>query len=497
MAYIKSFPDQNYVVPPRLTDLFSEDHVCFLIKQIADGLDYSEFDIKYSGVGHPAYHPRICLKLLMLANIDGIKSSRRIAKNAQENVVYIYLAEKAKPDFRTLCNFRKDNPDLVREADLQLKKFAIAHGLIDLSHLMIDGTSIKADANNDRILDKETIEKLKRYIDRQIQEGIKVDEEEDKLYGDRSFHELPEDFNDREKRRPIVRKIVDEINKSIKENKKGNIKKIKKSLENVETAMQEQGLKKYSFTDPDSRFMNNKKGKFELCYNAQVMVDKNGIIVCDDVSQCAVDRNELVPAVNTVEKNFGKLKQGTKLLADGGYDNGEAMEELDKRGFDLFIPGKSKAKGKYNKANFAYDEEKDIYTCPENKILKLHGTYFHKKRQEHLEIYKCQDCRTCPHQKTCCKSANYRTVIALPQDKLFQRIKKKLQTPDGKAIYRLRKQTVETAFADLKHNKKFRNFLLRGLEKVKIEFNLACIAHNLVKINNLIKTKGISLANTC
>jgi transposase len=147
-------------------------------------MDYSEFDQKYSGAGHPAYHPRINLQLLMLAHVDSMRSSRRIAKNSQENVVYIYLAEKTQPDFRTISSFRKDNPKLIIQASLQLKKFAYENGLIDLSHLMIDGTSIKANANNNRILDKATIKKLKKHIDREIQRGIQIDEEEDKIYGD-------------------------------------------------------------------------------------------------------------------------------------------------------------------------------------------------------------------------------------------------------------------------------------------------------------------------
>ena len=216
MAYIKSFPNQNYLIPPKITDLFSEDHVCYLIENIADNMDYSEFDNKYAGAGHPAYHPKISLKILAMANVDGMRSSRKIAKNANENVVYIYLAEKTNPDFRTISDFRKNNPEIIENFMLQLSKFAYENGLIDLSQLMVDGSTIKANANNNRILDEETIKKLKKYIEKEIQKGIEVDEEEDKLYGDRGMHELPKEFNNSEKRRPIVRKIVDEINKGIK-----------------------------------------------------------------------------------------------------------------------------------------------------------------------------------------------------------------------------------------------------------------------------------------
>jgi len=178
MAYIKSFRNQNYILPPNITDLFSENHVCYLIEQITDDLNYSEFDEKYAGAGHPAYYPRIPLKLLLMASVDGVRSSRRIAKQSSENVVYIYLSEKTQPDFRTISDFRKDNKKLLKNVFLQLNKFALEKGLIDLSHIFTDGTSVKANANNRKTIDKETLEKLSKYIDEVIEEGIKVDEEE-------------------------------------------------------------------------------------------------------------------------------------------------------------------------------------------------------------------------------------------------------------------------------------------------------------------------------
>ena len=158
-AYIKSYRNQNYILPPNITDLFSEDHVCYLIEQITDELDYSEFNKKYAGAGHPAYYPRIPLKLLLMGSVDGIRSSRRIAKQSSENVVYIFLSEKTQPDFRTISDFRKDNKNLLKNVFLQLNKFALENGLIDLSHIFTDGTSVKANANNRKTIDKKTLEK--------------------------------------------------------------------------------------------------------------------------------------------------------------------------------------------------------------------------------------------------------------------------------------------------------------------------------------------------
>jgi len=499
MAYIKSHPNQTYLIPPKITDLFSKDHVCYLIEHIANEMDYSEFDQKYAGAGHPAYHPRVNLKILTMGYIDSMRSSRKLAKNSQENVVYIYLAEKTQPDFRTISDFRKDNPKLVKNTFKQIVKFAHDRGWIDLSHLMIDGTKIKANANDDKNISKETLEKLEKHIDKYLKECDKVDEEEDKIYGDREMHELPRDLDSKKKRQPIVRKIVDEINKSMKEDKKERLIEIKSELQSIRQVLEKNNQNKYSFTDSDSRFMLNKKSRYELSYNPQLVTDKNGIIISNDVIQRADDRGQLLPNVRRVEQDFGKLPKDTKLLVDNHYSKGDEVEILEKDGYDIYSPvyGMHKEKkNKFGKLNFEYIEDEDIFICPEGKTLKYSGTTFSKQQQRYLTMYcaSCNDCMNCKHRAECCKKAKARSLTGVPGHKSLERVKKKMQTEDGRAIYNLRKQTVEIAFGDIKHNKKFREFVLRGIKKVKTEWDLVCIASNLVKINNLLKKGNIILA---
>ena len=468
MVYIKSYRGQNYLLPPKITDLFPKGHVSYLIEQITDSLDYADFDNKYAGAGHPAYHPRIPLKLLLIGSVDKINSSRRLAKNSQENAVYIYLSEKTSPDFRTISDFRKDNKDLLKQVFLQLNKFAYEEGLIDLSHISVDGTSIKANASSNNNLDEKTLDKLSKYIEEQIQEGIEVDEEEDKLYGNRGIHQLPENLDDKEKRRPIVRKMIEEINKAMKEGSKENIQEIKEELNEIKQNLEEKNQKRYSPTDPDSRFMLNKKGGKELGYNAQISVDKNGIILNNNVVQEADDRNQLLPNINDVKEIFGNLKD-TKVLADGGYEKAKAIQELDKRGYDVYVPGK-----KTKKSEFKYDEGKDEYVSPGGEILKRKGKYFNKNRGEYITTYKG------------IVDGKERFIHAIPEEKTLNRIKEKLKTESGKKTYGIRKQTVERSFANIKHHRGLRSFSLRGINKVRTEFNLTCAGSNLVRINNMI-----------
>lgn len=465
MAYIKSYRGQNYLFPPNLTDLFSGDHVCYLIEQITDDLDYSKFNEKYAGAGHPAYHPRIPLKLLLMASVDGIRSSRKIANNSYRDSVYIYLSEKTSPDFRTISDFRRNNRELLKQVLFQLNKFALDKGLIDLSQISIDGTTLKADASTDNNLEKKTLEKLREYVENQIEEGIKVDEEENKLYGDRGMHQLPTDLDDREKRRSIVKKIIEEINKAGKE----GLKEIKGKLDGIKETLDERKQGRYSPTDPDSRMVRNKTGGKYLGYNAQIAVDKNGIILHNNVVSETDDRNQLIPSVNGVEEKFGKLPKNTKISADAGYEKAKAIGELDKRGFDVYIPGK-----KSKKSKLKYDEEKDEYLSLKGEILKRTGTYFSKRRGERLTIYKG------------IIDGKERVIHALPEDKILNRIKEKLKTEEGKKVYSIRKQTVERGFADIKHNRNFRSFSVRGLDGVNSQFDLVCAAHNFVQISNLL-----------
>jgi len=191
MAFIQSFKEQTWLLPPSIEDLIPEDHVCFLIESLVDALEYSSFDIKYSGAGHPAYHPRVPLKLLIMGVLDRVRSSRRLARNARENVVYMYLSEKLSPDFRTISDFRKDKAELVKEAFMHTVTLAREEGLLDLSHLSTDGTRIKANAANKRILTKDELAVLLGFVEGELEEWAKQDAVEDKQFGElRGYDQL-------------------------------------------------------------------------------------------------------------------------------------------------------------------------------------------------------------------------------------------------------------------------------------------------------------------
>ena len=116
MAYIASNKNQNWLLPLSIKDMIPENHICFLAEEFAESLDYSNFDMIYYGAGHPAYHPRIIMKVLVMGMLSKVRSSRKLAGACRENLVFMYLAEKVCPDFRTISRFRKDNPKFVKNA---------------------------------------------------------------------------------------------------------------------------------------------------------------------------------------------------------------------------------------------------------------------------------------------------------------------------------------------------------------------------------------------
>ncbi len=273
MTFYKDLKDQQLILPPNIRDLIPNNHICHLVDKIIQNMDLTEIEKRYEGQGHPAYHPKIILKLLILGQIDGIRSSRKIAKNARENVVYMYLAGLLQPDFRTIGDFRKNNLELVKSSFQEVVKFAKDIGMVSLGHICIDGTKIKANASNYSAVTKEDFSKLKELVEKELEEGIRVDEEEDSIYGDKNIDELPDNIFDK----TISEKLKDRYysgDKKQKEKIKRKVEKIGEEIVKSESAI--------SATDPESRFMPNNKKVVEYSYKPS---DNSGFFFWDNHSQ--------------------------------------------------------------------------------------------------------------------------------------------------------------------------------------------------------------------
>ena len=470
------------MLPPSLEDLIPPDHVCFLVEEFMDGVDYSEFDIRYSGAGAPAYHPRVILKLLVMGVLDRVRSSRRLARNARENVVYMYLGEKLAPDFRTISDFRKNNPSIVKDAFRHTVTCARSEGLLDLSALSTDGTRIRAQAADKHTLTKKELKFLLKFVDEELKAWDRQDTLEDNAFDDlRGSDQLP--GKSRKKIKSAVKHYISQYQK------KGEpfIAEVKKKLEKADKEVEAENLEKVSTTDPESRFMKCEKGRFRLAYNCQATVDKNGFILAADVVKDQNDSHQLKPQLTQTKENLGGFPEGVRWFFDTGYYNRENINHLHEEKIDGYIPHQKK-KNPYDKRNFTYHPEQDIYICPQNQ--KLH--FLHKNHDYGIlvETYEGQKCHTCPSQKQCTQArTGLRRIKKRPHEQLLQSMREKMDTIQAKQHYKIRKQTVEPAFGNLKQNKNLRTFMTRSLQTAKTEYKLAATAVNLQKIHKQRQTK--------
>jgi len=185
MAYINSYKDQNWLIPQSIKDMIPEGHICFFVEEFVESLDFSGFDLIYAGAGHPAYHPRILMKTIIMGMLSRIRSSRKLASAMRESFVFMYLAEKVSPDFRTIARFRKDNALFIKDTFKQTVRLASDYKIIDLSFIGIDGSKMKAYASKKQYFDREMLEKLDNAVDKMLEEDIALDALEEQIFGDK------------------------------------------------------------------------------------------------------------------------------------------------------------------------------------------------------------------------------------------------------------------------------------------------------------------------
>src|SRR3989338_8282583 len=378
MAYIASNKNQNWLLPLSIKNMIPKGHICFIVEEFVDSLDFSNFDMIYDGAGHPAYHPRIIMKVLIMGILSKVRSSRKLASGCRENFVFMYLAEKVQPDFRTIARFRKENHEFVKGAFKKTVELASEYNLIDLSFISIDGSMLKAYAGKKRYFDKKGLDKLGKAIDKMVDEDIDLDELEEQMFGDKEEGLTGIDERD-------LRRIVRDYKKS--EDKK----KIKKNIKKAKNELEKYSLKKVSISDPESRMMQNKKGFSELSYNTQISVSRNQIILSNDLCQDKHDAHQFIPQIKNVKENI-KLKKATKVALDCGYSDGKNIKFAEDNKIDLYVPSRSQAlelEGKeqtLNHDNYEYDAKKDELIVGKHRFY-FKGVYARKSGKKIIMYY--------------------------------------------------------------------------------------------------------------
>lgn len=430
-GYRTYLPEQDLLLPPSLREWLPENHLVYFVSEVVDQLDLSSIHAVYEKEkrGQPPYDPRLMTKLLVYGYCTGVFSSRRIQKRIQEDIPFKVLAAGNEPDFRTISDFRKIHIEFLQNMFEQVLAMALECGSIKLGRISLDGTKLKANASKHkamsygRMVDKQR--QLKDEVKQLLEQAEAADEAEDREYGDQRGDELPEELRRRETRLAKIKeakKVLEQRarDKALAEGKSAEEAKL------VKPADKDQ----YNFTDPESRIMKGADGIVQG-YNAQAAVEPTLLlIVGQTVTEASNDKRQLQPMVELIEQQSGQRPEA--ILADNGYCSEQNLE---------FLASADK---------------------PERVIEGFIAT----GKQKHGE-----------HRLPAKRGP-------LPKDATaVDRMKRKLQTKVGKAIYAARKCVVEPVFGQIKQARGFRQFVLRGKEKVKGEWALLCLTHNILRLH--------------
>lgn len=428
-------PEQSYLLPPSPSDWLPENHLAFFISEVVNEMDLSGFYARHEQSdprGNQPFHPAMMLKILIYAYATGTFSSRRMAKKLEEDVAYRVLAAGNFPEHRTICDFRKEHLQQFVVLFGQVVQIAKNSGMLKLGRIAIDGTKIKANASRHKAMSYDRMKQEEKRLEKEIAELVKqaerVDRQEDEEYGQENRgDELPEELRHRETRLQTIREAKKRLEERQAEADRekgrhegdGGRPNGKKGRPYKKEFGQPEEKAQESFTDPESRIMKMGNG-FEQSYNAQASVDEaRQIIVAVGMTNCAADNDQLIPMIEASRQNTGELAR--QVLADAGYKSEAAFEQAEKLQIDAVV-----SLGREGKTN--------------------------------------------------------PTPIS-PENEATLRMKEKLASSEGAAAYRRRKAIVEPVFGWIKNAQGFRQFSLRGLEKVTAEWHLVCLAMNLRRMS--------------
>jgi transposase/ribosomal protein S15P/S13E len=495
-------------LPTKLEDLIPEHHLVRVVHEAIEQMEVEPLLQRYKGGGTSSYHPKMMLKVLVYAYSQRIYSSRQIAKALRENIHFMWISGNSRPDFRTINRFRGEVMRGVIEPVFgSVLELLIEAGYVKLEHYFLDGTKIEANANRySWVWAKSTRNyrrKLQENVKKLLDEIEQVNEEEDEEYGDRDLEEMGEDGPiDAEK----LEKKIQELNERLKEDPKDKklaraVKKLREDYLPRQRKYEEQeqkfrGRNSYSKSDEDATFMRMKEdymknGQLKPGYNVQVGTE-NQFVVGFSIHQRPGDITCLVPHLEQVKAQLGRLP--ANVIADAGYGSEENYAYLERQAVGNFIKYKTfdteqkkrRKKKRFLASQFPYDEEQDEFLCPADRRLVYRYTKARHTANGFLKerrYYECECCEGCALKADCTRASGNRWIqVSFLLEQMKAAAGSNLLSERGKALRSRRAVEVESVFGRLKHNWGFRRFRLRGLEKVKIEWGLLSIAHNMAKL---------------
>ena len=514
---------QAYLLPPSYDDLIEEGHLVRVVNQAIDQLDLSPLLAKYKGGGTSSYHPKMLLKVLVYAYTQKIYTSRKIAKALRENIHFMWLSGGNRPDFRTINDFRGSRmKGVIDEVFGEVLAYLIEAGKVKLETYFVDGTKIEADANKHKVVWAKRKNTYQKRVRGQIEELLKQieaeNEAEQAAYGEKDLEERGgseggdgeldaeqlrariEKLNQRLRERPAREEESRAARKALKKLQDDCLPRLEKYEQQTRTLA---GRASYSKTDPDASCLRMKEDRGaekpwpKPAYNVQ-MGTEGQFITGFSVHNRAGDTPCLIPHLEQVRKQTGG-RLPNKIVADAAYGSEENYAYLEQQNVENFLKYNTFYQDTHRYRNpqvlrahqfraehFAYDPVSDTFICPADKRLHFQYTSRYTSDngyQSQRHIYECFDCAECPLRSQCTRARGNRKIrISFRLLEYRRKARENLTSAEGQRLRAARSIEVETVFGHIKHNLGFRRFHLRGLEKVKTEWGLVSIAHNLRKL---------------
>ena len=439
-------PEQLLLLPPDMARWLPEDHLVYFIRDVERQLDLSAIYGSYDGTqgGNPAYDPGMMTTLLIYAYCVGVVSSRKIERATYESIPFRVLTADQHPDHDTIAEFRRRHLEALAALFVQVLRLCRKAGLVKLGHVSLDGTKVRANASKHKAMSYGRMEKsvveLEGEVKRLLAEAEGTDTAEDNRYGrGRQDEALPEELRFKQSRLAKIKEAKEALEQEAREGAEAQRLEQAKKREDRDASgdhrgrppkvpsEKPEGKAQRNFTDPDSRIMKDGATKaFEQCYNCQAAVDGDSqVIVATRVSQETNDKKELKPVVETLKKNLDGAKP-RQLTTDNGYFSENNVTYLAEEQIDGYL-----ATGRIKHGD-------QLPRAPRGRIPK--------------------------------------------EASIKERMARKLRTVKGRAIYAKRKEVSEPVFGQIKHVRGFRQFLLRGVDKVCGEWDLICLGHNVLKL---------------
>lgn len=515
--------DQNQLVtlPVLLSDLVKDNHQVQLINKIVDGLSEEVLSQGYSAMGCPSYSPKMLLKVWIYGYCQGIYTSRKLAKKLREDLCFMWLSGKSTPCFKTLASFRsvrmQESLAPVLESVLY---YLLEKGYIDHADLYVDGSKWEANNNKYKIVWAKNTARYKEAVLERIKgflgEVQALQAAEDAQYKHKDLAELGDSLPisvvlNSEELSSCVRSVEQLVEQAQDKAKRGALNRIAKDLKKEEEKLvkyevQEEllaGRNSYAKTDPDATGLRMKDEQLKPGYNVEITTS-NQYILHSSIHQNASDSPTLIPHLEglaTKLENLDKaypISKQRSITADAGYGSEENYVHLDQKNLEAYVKyplwykeiKKELEKQTYRAENWVYDTEEDYYLCPEGKKLSFVKEASRESQNgytQNYRLYECASCLDCPVFKACRgEQAQAHTNRTVRRNELLKSYQEQARTllgsAKGKQKRSQRSVDVETPFGDIKYNMQHRRFLLRGLEKVTVEFNLLALCHNIRKI---------------